>query len=209
MLSIQRLFSQSDRFFGLLESAAEEAHGAVHSLMEIVNKINDGQSLDELVARRRKNKRIFEDMMTLLCSAFVTPLEREDLESLASALYKIPKTVERFCEHLLLSPSLVRPELLTRQIQLLEQATATLRQMVQELRRHPTLEKIKTQNDELHQCEGEADKLLLELLRDLYSGRYEPLQVIVLRDLSEYLEKIIDRCRSAGNVVFQIVLKNS
>jgi uncharacterized protein Yka (UPF0111/DUF47 family) len=209
MLSLQRLLSKGDRFFNLLDAAAEEAHETVHSLMEFVKKSSDGQALDTLVARRRKNKRIFEEMMTLLCSAFVTPLEREDLESLASALYKIPKTVERFCEHWSLAPSLVCPELFTKQIYLLEQATVTLRQMVQGLRHHPPLEKIKAENDELHQYEGEADKLLLDLLRDLYSGRYEPLQVILLRDLFEHLEKIIDRCRSAGNVVFQIVLKNS
>jgi uncharacterized protein Yka (UPF0111/DUF47 family) len=209
MLSLQRLLSKGDRFFSLLEAAAEEAHGAVNSLIDMVKKSNNSRALDELTTRQRRNKRIFEEMMTLLCSAFVTPLEREDLEALASALYKIPKTVERFCERLFLAPSLVLPELFTKQIQLLEQAAATLCQMVQSLRHQPPLEKIKTENDELHHYEGEADKLILELLRDLYSGRYEPLQVLVLRDLFEHLEKIIDRCRSAGNVVFQIVLKNS
>ena len=49
----------------------------------------------------------------------------------------------------------------------------------------------------------------LELLGDLYSGRHEPIQVLALRDLYDLLEKIIDRCRDAGNVVTHIVLKNS
>ena len=43
----------------------------------------------------------------------------------------------------------------------------------------------------------------------IYSGKYQPLEMIVMRDLFELLEKAIDRCRDAGNVVFQIVLKNS
>jgi uncharacterized protein Yka (UPF0111/DUF47 family) len=30
-----------------------------------------------------------------------------------------------------------------------------------------------------------------------------------LRDLYELLEKVIDRCRDAGNVVLQVVLKNT
>ena len=50
---------------------------------------------------------------------------------------------------------------------------------------------------------------MFDLLNDLYSGKYEPLQMIVMRDLVELLEKVIDRCRDAGNVIFQIVLKNS
>ena len=43
----------------------------------------------------------------------------------------------------------------------------------------------------------------------IYSGKHDPLKVIILLDLCETLEKIIDRCRDAGNVVFQIVLKYS
>ena len=50
---------------------------------------------------------------------------------------------------------------------------------------------------------------LVELLRELYSGRVEPVAVIVLKDLYDLLEKVIDRCRDAGNVISHIVLKNS
>ncbi|MBV9009558.1 MAG: DUF47 domain-containing protein, partial [Verrucomicrobia bacterium] len=55
----------------------------------------------------------------------------------------------------------------------------------------------------------EADKLELELLRDLYQGDYSTKHVIFLRDLYELLEKVIDRCRDAGNIILQIVLKYS
>jgi hypothetical protein len=50
---------------------------------------------------------------------------------------------------------------------------------------------------------------MLSLLQELYGGQYEAMQMIVLRDLLELLEKVIDRCRDAGNVIVQIVLKNS
>ncbi len=56
---------------------------------------------------------------------------------------------------------------------------------------------------------GLERKLMLELLGDLYSGRHETLKVVVLKDLYELLERIIDRCRDAGNVINHIVLKNS
>ena len=48
---------------------------------------------------------------------------------------------------------------------------------------------------------------MLELLAEIYSGKYEPLQAMMLRDLYELMEKVIDRCRDAGNVVAHIVLK--
>jgi uncharacterized protein Yka (UPF0111/DUF47 family) len=50
---------------------------------------------------------------------------------------------------------------------------------------------------------------MVEFLSDLYSGRYEALRAMVIRDVFELMEKVIDRCRDAGNVVTHIVLKNS
>ena len=46
-------------------------------------------------------------------------------------------------------------------------------------------------------------------MREVYSGKYEPLQAMMVRDLYDLLEKVIDRCRDAGNVISHIVLKNS
>jgi uncharacterized protein len=47
------------------------------------------------------------------------------------------------------------------------------------------------------------------LLRDLFHGEYDTKQIIFLRDLYELLEKVIDRCRDAGNIILQVVLKYS
>jgi hypothetical protein len=71
------------------------------------------------------------------------------------------------------------------------------------------LEKVKELNEKLQLVEGEADKHIMVLYKELFSGEHPPIQVIVLKDLYELLEKIIDRCRDAGNVISQIVLKNS
>jgi hypothetical protein len=57
--------------------------------------------------------------------------------------------------------------------------------------------------------EGDADKLILEVLKDLYSGKHDPTRVMALKDLYELLEKVIDRCRDAGNVIVHIVLKSA
>ena len=50
---------------------------------------------------------------------------------------------------------------------------------------------------------------MLDFLAQLYNGQQNALTMIATRDLLELLEKVIDRYRDAGNVVFQIVLKNS
>jgi len=209
MFSLQRLLSKHDKFFDLLEASAEEAQHSVEALMELIEAPHDSRTLDEFILRRRQDKRITEELTELMCSAFVTPLEREDIQALASALYRIPKTVEKFAERLLVTQAHVQAGDFSRQAKLLQQATDTVCQMVRQLRKSPSLDKAREENRRLHQYEGEADKLMLDLLRTLYGGQYEAVQMIVLRDLYELLEKVIDRCRDAGNVILEIVLKNS
>ena len=97
----------------------------------------------------------------------------------------------------------------SKQIGLLERATDIVLELVKSLRKGMDLEKVKDLNDKLQFLEGEADKHMMSLYKDLFSGKHEPLQVIVLKDLYELLEKVIDRCRDAGNVIAHIALKNS
>ena len=71
------------------------------------------------------------------------------------------------------------------------------------------LEPMKALNDELRAIENEADRLMLELYGDIYSGQLDPLHMFLLKEFFEILEKAIDRCREAGVVAYEIVLKNS
>jgi len=93
-------------------------------------------------------------------------------------------------------------------MQLLEQATGTVLRMVQELRAKSHLGKVKEQNDILQKIEGDADDLILARLKDLYRLETQPVKLIILKDLYELLEKVVDRCRDAGNVISNIILKN-
>jgi len=108
-----------------------------------------------------------------------------------------------------LVPQHVRGVDFSGQINLLEQASECVLQLVRTLRTGMKFEEVKQWNDKLQQIEGEADKVIMELYRDLFSGRHDAIKVIALKDLYELLEKVIDRCRDVGLVITQVVLKNS
>ena len=97
----------------------------------------------------------------------------------------------------------------SKQVGLLEQATDTILMMVKSLHKRANLEQIMALNEKLQYVEGEADRAILELMRGLFNGGHDPIKVIVLKDLYELLEKIIDRCRDVGNIIANIILKNS
>ena len=50
---------------------------------------------------------------------------------------------------------------------------------------------------------------MTELVRGLYQLRTEVGRALFLKDLYDLLERVTDRCRDAGNVIIQIVLKSS
>jgi uncharacterized protein Yka (UPF0111/DUF47 family) len=209
MFSLQKLLGQEDKFFSLLESSAQEARNSVQALVKLSKAFDQPVVMDEFVHSRRKDKQITEQISSAVYSTFITAIEREDIEALSNALYKIPKTVEKFSERVLLAPQFVRGIDFSTQIGLLERATELVLNMVKVLRDGMDLEKVKELNDKLQYLEGEADKHMMSLYRDLFGGKHEPMQVIALKDLYELLEKVIDRCRDSGNVISHIVLKNS
>lgn len=209
MFSLQKLLSREDKFFNLLEASAEEARTSVQALVALSKNLENPVPAEHFAFSRRKDKQITREITAAVYTTFITALEREDIEELSNALYKIPKTVEKVSERILLAPQFVKNIDFSTQISLLERATALVLDLVKSLRGGIHLDKIKDLNEKLQFLEGEADKHMLTLYRDLFSGKYEPLQVILLKDLYELLEKIIDRCRDAGNVVAHVGLKSS
>src|SRR6266478_1574929 len=98
MFSLRKFFGHDEKFFDLLEASAEQADSSVHHLVALLGKLehhDSPASLDEFVHSRRKDKEITQELTEQLCKTFITPLEREDIQALAAALYKIPKTVEK------------------------------------------------------------------------------------------------------------------
>ena len=207
MISLQKFFGKTDVFFDLLERSAKEAQHSVHLLKGLLSKPAGSQSLDELKNARRKDKAITQEIDEALCKTFVTDLEREDVEALANALYKIPKTVEKIAERYEICAGKLTGIDFSQQMAYTEQAVDLVVTMVTELRQKMHLETMKEHNAKLQKIEGDADKHILALLKDLYQGSHDPLRVIMLRDLYDLLEKVVDRCRDAGNVLSHIVLK--
>jgi uncharacterized protein Yka (UPF0111/DUF47 family) len=209
MFSLQRLFGKEDRFLDLLEASAKEAQKSAVALIKFLENVHAARTLDDFIVSRRAQKRIADQIAVELSVSFVTSIEREDIQALAYRLYKIPKTVEKIAERIMISPHWVDGSAIAPQAISLGKATDTLLLMVQALRGKTQLAKIKNHNQQLQTIEGEADKMLNELLRDLYTKPHDPLKVIFLKEAYELLERAVDRCRDAGNVINQIVLKSS
>ena len=208
MFSLQTIFGQGKQFYALLDEAADAAHESTKALHEMLREPGRTHALDAFKLARQRERTASDKISQALVDSFITPIEREDIEALASALYKIPKQVERFADRYALARHRLDGIDFAPRAAMLEQAAGVVVEMVKELHKL-RLEPMKALNDRLRVLEAEADRLILELHRDIYSGHLDASEMFLLKEFFEILEKAIDRCREAGVVAYEIALKNS
>ena len=208
MFSLQTIFGSGAQFYSLLDDAATAAHDSAKALHAMMREGDRQPALDAFKLARLRERAASDKISQALVDSFMTPIEREDIEALGSALYKIPKQIEKFADRYSLAVQHLDQIDFAPRAAMLEQAAGVVVEMVADLR-HMNLDRMTALNEKLRSLENEADRLMLELYRDIYSGRLDNLQMFLLKEFFEILEKAIDRCREAGVVAYEIVLKNS
>jgi len=208
MFSLQTIFGSGQQFFSLLDEAAAAAYESAQALHTMMKATDRQPALDAFKLARTRERAASDKIGKALVDSFITPIEREDIEALGSALYKIPKQIEKFADRYSLAIQHLEGIDFAPRAAMLEQAAGVVVEMVRELR-HLNIDRMTVLNEKLRAIENEADRLMLELYRDIYSGKLDSLQMFLLKEFFEILEKAIDRCREAGVVAYQIVLKNS
>src|SRR6188472_4411482 len=126
MFSISKFLGHDEKFYDLLEASAQQADSSVHHLVDLLGQLERGdealQNLEVFSESRREDKRITQELTEALSKTFITPLEREDIQALAAALYKIPKTVEKIGERILICPEDLHGRSFQKHLELLDQA---------------------------------------------------------------------------------------
>lgn len=194
----------------MIEALAQSSSSCVKTLAHFLLNPGDVASVDGIVQKRRKSKELSDEIAHQLCVSFITPFEREDIEALTSSLTKISKTSEKFISQYFLFRDAIKHDDFNRQSQLLEQSADLLLEMVKKLRKNPNVEQIKEMNSNLLNFEAESDRIMLVFMQELFNkADTSMVNLLANKNLQELQEKLTERFRDAGNVVFRIVLKYS
>jgi uncharacterized protein Yka (UPF0111/DUF47 family) len=209
MFSLQRLLGRPAEFFGLLEQSAMLGAESVSALRNTLANRSQAPSLDAFVNARRKDKAIINRLEEMLTKVFVTPIEREDLQAVATQLYRLPKTVEKFAERYAIVWERAADFDFGLATHMLESGAKIVVEMVQILSRSGKLAEIKALDARLSQIESDAGTVILEALRRIYEPGGDALNKIIAQDLFHILSDCIDVCRSIGRTLALVILKNS
>jgi predicted phosphate transport protein (TIGR00153 family) len=145
-----------------------------------------------------------------LHKTFVTPIDRADIHQLASRLDDILDSAEAAASRIdLFCPSCIPAEIEEIAGVLLE-STKLVKEMVGHLR---SLKKqsgrILELSVEINRLEDQADYIRRSTVARLFREEKNPIELIKLKDILEYIERATDRCEDVANITEGIVLENT
>jgi predicted phosphate transport protein (TIGR00153 family) len=198
---------QKREFNRLFKAASANAVGTAEALARLLDDFpNDTDALVRVVKEKEHaGDALTRDVVALLNRTFVTPIDRDDIYRLASALDDVCDRINDAASRIgHFGVKAIQPVAL-RQGELLVRATTKLEAAVGNLDgfRDSTV-----LLDELRALEEDGDELLSEAVGTLFSGGVDPVDIIRWKDIHERLEDAVDACENAADVLEAIFVKH-
>ena len=192
-------------FFDLFDRAAG---GVLRAVVDLAILLDDLPNAERHAQRIRDLEHEGDDLthqiIALVNTTFVTPFDRKDMHRLASSLDDVIDCVEGIADLLVLLRIAKPLPQFVQQIEVLRRATTAVGQAVRELRSLLPLEAVLT---EIKRAEREGDWVYRRGVAELYSGDYEPMQVLMWKDLLHQGETALDKCEDIANTIESVLLK--
>lgn len=185
-----------------LRAGAEQLRNMVHEYTDIDVKAR------RLQEREHEGDEVTHAIIRRLNTTFVTPMDREDIYQLASALDDVMDAIEAvgdlFVLHNIDAPL---PEMKA-QVEVIcraaEQTEAALRAL-----KHMRRAELEPYWVEINSLENEGDRIYRRAVADLFSGDYRAMDVLRWKEVIETLEEALDGLENVANVIESVVLKHA
>jgi uncharacterized protein len=205
---LSRAIAGRDReFFDLFEEAGGNIVRAVGLLETMLEDYPEQSDLArDILICEQEGDRITHDIYQRLNQTYVTPIDREDILALASALDDIVDYTEEVADYLGLYKIEAPMEQAQQLTRVLHQAS---RQVAEALPRLRSFKDLTHYTVEINRLENDGDRITREAIAALFDNGIDPMVVIRWKDIYERLEEAIDATEHVANIIEGIVIKNS
>ncbi len=205
-----KLRPSDDTFYDFFSRAANNLVRGAELLSELGLPDVDVQSVSErLVDVEHDNDQVTHELFNKINSSFITPFDREDIYRLGSQLDDVMDHLEAVGSLIYLYGLTTLPALPREMHELVDvldqQAKITAEAM-------PRLRSMKNLTDywvEINRLENEGDRAYRMLLVRLFSGEYDALTVLKMKEVADELEAACDAFEHVANTVETIAVKES
>ncbi|WP_034089170.1 DUF47 domain-containing protein [Streptacidiphilus albus] len=203
-----RLTPRETSFYEMFASSADNIVVGSKLLLELLGA--DVAARPDLAERMRAAEHagdeITHSIFHQLNSSFITPFDREDIYSLASSLDDVMDYMEEAVDLVVLYEIDTLPKGVDQQIEVLSRAAELTAAAMPNLRGMDNLTEYWI---EVNRLENQADQIHRKLLAHLFSGAYEAIEVLKLKQIVDVLEEAADAFEHVANTVETIAVKES
>ena len=200
------IIPQGGAFFSLLEKQSENNLHAVDEFRALLGDYGSlGQRKDRMHALEHKGDKIVREIFSKLSNTLVTPIEHEDIERLALRQDDVIDYLFAATNRLSIYGVEKPTPAMGKFAKIIKGQVACINDAVHCL---PSLKKdeIGRKCARIDVLESEADALLYKEIALLFRTR-DPIRVVKLKDIYEYLEIVTDKCEDVGNLLMNIRMK--
>lgn len=189
---------------------SESANHLVVGAQLLTEMLSEGSSRAEIAQKMRECEHAADETTHQIVrranSTFVTPFDREDIYALAAGLDDVMDMMDEAVDLVLLYEVESLPPETTQQVEVIQRCAELTAAAMPKLEAMRSLEEFWI---EINRLENTGDKAFRRILANLFSGEYETLEVLKLKDVIEALEGAIDAFETVANIVEQIAVKES
>jgi uncharacterized protein len=202
-----RLTPRDSAFYAMFTESGRNVSDAANALAGLADPNANREAIAvELREREHAGDSVTHRIMRQLNTSFITPFDREDIYRLASALDDVVDAMEAAADFVVLADVGKLPALMGEQISLLVRSAAETAEAMSRLK---TLRDLEPYWIEVNRLENEADRVYRKLLSKLFSGDYDALTMVKLREVADVLEDAADALEHVAHAVETIAVKES
>ena len=194
-------------FYDLFAESARNLVTGANLLAELFQVDTDRQ---ELAKRMRDTEHQGDEFTHAIVrrvnTTFVTPFDREDIYRLAAGLDDVMDFMDEAVDLVSLYEIDKLPGELAKQVEVIQRAAELTAEAMPRLR---TMHDLEDYWIEINRLENDGDKSYRRILAKLFSGKYDALTVLKLKDVVDSLENAVDGFETVANIVEQIAVKES
>lgn len=198
---------REEKFFALFKEMAAKVVQGAHLLRELMTDYSDLDAKTKAIRTvEHEADLITHEILNKLNKSFITPIEREDIRSLAQYLDTVLDDIEGVANRLqaygIEKPTAQAIEMTS----LICQATEQIQKAIGSLQK---LKSIHIFSVEINRLENMADNISREMIGKLFREEADVRELIRWKEIYEKLERCSDRCEDVANVIEDIVVKNA
>jgi len=202
-----RLIPRDTSFFQMFSAMSENLIAGAGALVGLFADYRDVDAkIDEIRWIEREGDELTHAILTKLNQTFITPFDREDIHQLASKLDDVLDFINASGARLVMYRIMDPPPAAGELAKIILMQTQELQKAVSLMQKNGN---ILVHCVEINRLENEADLVSQHAIAKLFEYEKDPINLIKVKELLEFLERATDKAEDVANVLETVVLKNT